>query len=39
MCANFWLDSLKERNYLGRSRCRWENIKMDLKEIWLEGVG
>jgi hypothetical protein len=24
---------------LGRSRCKWEdNIKMDLREIWLEDV-
>jgi hypothetical protein len=24
---------------LGRPRCRWEdNIKMDLREIWIDGV-
>jgi hypothetical protein len=29
----------KEKILFGRSRCRWEdNIGMDLKEIWWEGV-
>jgi hypothetical protein len=26
------------KRLLGRPRCRWENIKMDLGEIGLEGV-
>jgi hypothetical protein len=29
----------KGKRPLGRPRCRWEgNTKMDLREIWLEGV-
>jgi hypothetical protein len=39
MHAKFWLESLKERDHLGRARCRWEdNIKMDLWKIGFGGV-
>jgi hypothetical protein len=39
MFRKSWLERLKERGPLGKSSRRWENnIKMDLKEIGLEGV-
>ena len=43
MCTRFWCGNLRERDPLGRPRCRWEdNIKMDLEEVgrgcgnWME---
>jgi hypothetical protein len=39
MHTNCWLERLKGKRPLGRNRRRWEdNIKMDLREIGLEGV-
>jgi hypothetical protein len=35
----FWLENLKGKRPLGRSRCRWEhNIRMDLREIGWDSV-
>jgi hypothetical protein len=35
----FWLGGLKVKRPLGRPKCRWEdNIKMDFREIWIDGV-
>jgi hypothetical protein len=33
--TEFWLENLRERDPLGKFRCRWDNIKMDLQEeVW-----
>jgi hypothetical protein len=33
-----WWESLKERDQLGRSRCRWEDgIRIDLRETGWSG--
>ena len=38
-CRGFWWGNLRERNYWGRPRCRWEdNIKMDLQEVGFRGI-
>jgi hypothetical protein len=29
-----WAENSEEKRSLGRPKCRWENIEMDLKEIW-----
>ena len=43
VCIRFWWGNLRERDILGRPRCRWEdNIKIDLEEVgkgcgdWME---
>jgi hypothetical protein len=39
MHIGFWWESQKERDQLGRHRCRWEgNIKIDLREIGWRGM-
>jgi hypothetical protein len=38
MCEKFWLESLKGRDH-SEDRRRWEdNIKMDVRDMGLEGV-
>jgi hypothetical protein len=32
------LEKLKAKRPLGRPRHRWENIRMDLREIWLKAL-
>jgi hypothetical protein len=32
------VEKLEERKTLGRPKCRWEDIKLDLKGIKLEGL-
>jgi hypothetical protein len=37
--TGFWLEGPKVKRPLGRPRRRWEdNIKMDLREIGIDGV-
>jgi hypothetical protein len=37
--TGFWLGGLKLRDHWGRTRRRWgDKIKMDLREIWIDGV-
>jgi hypothetical protein len=40
MYTIFQLENLKGRNPFERPWHKWEdNIKMDIKDMWLEGVG
>ena len=39
MHTGFWWGNLREKDLLGRPRCRWEdNIKVYVKKIVREGV-
>jgi hypothetical protein len=39
MHIGFWWESQKERDKLGKPRCRWRhNIRMDVKEIGWGGM-